>query len=376
MVPQSIKKDILQLCHDNFTGAHLGHKKTWIKLSNRFYWPNSYSEVKNYVESCEVCAKIKSPPPNRAELKPITDFSKPFDMVAVDILELSTTSSGNKYVVVFTDYLTKWVEAFPLRNMTSDSIAKVFINEIISRHSAPSKLLSDQGRNFLSDLIKSICNYFKINKVQTAPYNPKCDGLVERFNKTLCQMLSSYSNSNQTNWDLYLPLVLLAYRTSQQSSTQESPFALLYGREPRLGEMDNYNLGYEPSQFIQNLHEKWLDARCKIIKQAEINKTYYDKKYKSPPPIYKPNEEVRIKQPQTKTNLKKKLRNDLWSNPLKIEDVLSDQNLVVNYKGKSKVVNVNNVKKKEPTRKYSENIRSFPTKTRSGRTSIPRVNNN
>lgn len=109
VVPQAIKKDILQLCHDNFTGAHLGHKKTWIKFSNRFYWPNSYSEVKNYVESCEVCAKIKSPPPNRAELKPITDFSKPFDMVAVDILELSTTSSGNRYVVVFTDYLTKLV---------------------------------------------------------------------------------------------------------------------------------------------------------------------------------------------------------------------------------------------------------------------------
>lgn len=264
-----------------------------------------------------MCAKIKSPPPNRAELKPITEFSKPFDMVAVDILELSTTSSGNRYVVVFTDYLTKWVEAFPLRNMTSDSIAKVFINEIISRHSAPSKLLSDQGRNFLSDLIKSICNYFKINKVQTAPYNPKCDGLVERFNKTLCQMLSSYSNSNQTNWDLYLPLVLLAYRTSQQSSTLESPFALLYGREPRLGDMDDYNLGYEPSQFIQNLHEKWLDARCKIVKQAEINKKYYDQKYKSPPPSFKPNDGVRIKQPQTKTNLKKYLEMTCGVIPLK-----------------------------------------------------------
>ncbi|CAF0859482.1 unnamed protein product [Brachionus calyciflorus] len=373
VVPQILKKDILELCHDNFTGAHLGHKKTWIKLSNRFYWPNCYSEVKNYVESCEICAKIKNPPPNRAELNPITEFSKPFDMVAVDILELSTTSSGNKYVVVFTDYLTKWVEAFPLRNMTADAIAKIFINEIISRHSAPSKLLSDQGRNFLSELIKSICKYFKINKVQTAPYNPKCDGLVERFNKTLCQMLSSYSNSNQTNWDLYLPLVLFAYRTSQQSSTEETPFSLLYGREPRLGEMDNYNLGYEPSQFIQNIHEKWLEARSKIVEKAEINKKYYDKKYKLTQPIFKPNEEVRIKQPQTKINLKKKLRNDLWSDPVKIVDVLSNQNILIENKGKRKIVNINNVKKKEPDRKCFEKIRNLPTKTRSGRISIPRV---
>ncbi|CAF1053382.1 unnamed protein product [Brachionus calyciflorus] len=167
VVPKELKLDILKMCHDNFTGAHLGQRKTWIKLNNLFYWPNS--RYKNYVESCDVCSTIKDPPATRAGLKTITEFQKPFDMVAGDILELTRTNSGNKYVVVFTDYLTKLVEAFPLRDQTAESIAKIFINEIISRHSAPSKLLSDQGRNFLSNLIKSIFQYFKINKVQTSP---------------------------------------------------------------------------------------------------------------------------------------------------------------------------------------------------------------
>jgi hypothetical protein len=67
----------------------------------------------------------------------------------MDILELSTTNSGNKYVIVFTDYLTKWVEAFPLRDQTAESIARIFINEIVSRHSAPRELLSDRGTNFM-----------------------------------------------------------------------------------------------------------------------------------------------------------------------------------------------------------------------------------
>jgi len=125
----------------------------------------------------------------------------------MDILELSTTNSGNKYALVFTDYLTKWVEAFPLRDQTAESIAKIFINEIVSRHSAPRELLSDRGTNFMSKLISSVTNYFKINKIQTTPYNPKCDGLTERFNKTLCAMLAVYSDANQTNWYLYLPLV-------------------------------------------------------------------------------------------------------------------------------------------------------------------------
>jgi len=207
-------------------------------------------------------------------------------MIAVDILELSRSSSGNKYVVVFTDYLTKWVEAFAINDMKAETIAKIFINEIITRHSTPSKLLSDQGKNFLSNLVKSVCEYFKINKVQTTPYHPQCDGLVERFNKTLCKMLSAYANSNQTNWDLYLPLVLFAYRTAEQSSSGFSPFSLLYGREPRLGDLDNYNIGYEPSEFIKDLHTNWMLAKNRIDKQAEVNKKIYDSKYKQKPTTY------------------------------------------------------------------------------------------
>ena len=376
VVPTVLRKDVLELCHDNFTGAHLGQKKTWIKLSNRFYWPNSYKETKNYVESCKICAKIKEPQANRAQLKPITNFEKPFDMIAVDILELSRSSSGNKYVVVFTDYLTKWVEAFAINDMKAETIAKFFINEIITRHSTPSKLLSDQGKNFLSNLVKSVCEYFKINKVQTTPYHPQCDGLVERFNKTLCKMLSAYANSNQTNWDLYLPLVLFAYRTAEQSSSGFSPFNLLYGREPRLGDLDNYNIGYEPSEFIKDLHTNWMLAKNRIDKQAEINKKIYDSKYKQKPTTYNVGDEVRVKVPQTKIGLKKKLRNDLWSEPLKITKVISEQNIEVVDKNRKKVINVNNVKLKEAERICDlEKIRNQVTVTKSGRMSKPRFHN-
>ena len=179
VVPDILKEDILKLCHDNFTGAHLGEKKTWVKLNNRFYWPNSYSDTINYVKACTVCACMKDPPVNKAPLHPIKDFAVPFDKVRVDILELSKTNARNKYVVVFTDYLTKWVESFPLKNQTAESVARILINEIVTRHSAPKELLSDQGQNFMSRLIKEVCNYFNVDKINTAPYNPKCDGLTE-----------------------------------------------------------------------------------------------------------------------------------------------------------------------------------------------------
>jgi hypothetical protein len=184
-------------------------------------------------------------------------------------------------------------------------------------------------------------------------------------------MLAAYSNSNQTNWDLYLPLVLFAYRTSTQATTGESPFALLYGREPRLGDLDNFNIGYQPSKFVEELMYRWKEAKDKISRQAEISKEYYDKKYGKEPTKYKENDLVRIKQPQTKIGLKKKLRNDLYSEPVRISKVLSDQNVEVEVRNRKKVVNVDNIKKKEVNR--TEMIRTEPIITRYGRVSNPRM---
>lgn len=182
-------------------------------------------------------------------------------------------------------------------------------------------------------------------------------------------MLAAYSDSNQTNWDQYLPLVLFAYRTSEQATTKASPFSLLYGREPRLGNLDNFNLGYEPSEFVKDLHWRWAEAKRNIMKQAEINKQRYDRKYDSQPIEYRVGDQVRIKQHQTKVGLTKKLRNDLWSEPYPITRVMNEQNIEIDINGNRKIINVDNAKMKE---RGSEQIRRENTITRSGRVSRAR----
>jgi hypothetical protein len=266
-----------------------------------------------------------------------------------------------------------------MKDMKADTIARIFVNEIISRHGAPSRLLSDQGKNFLSNLVKGVCVFFKTEKIQTTAWNPKCDGLVERFNKTLSQMLAAYSDANQTSWDIYLNLVLFAYRTSKQDSTEKTPFELLYGRTARLGDLDNYNLGYETSEFVKDLHESWLEAKENIIKHAEVYRKNYDSKLKNTqdkPIVYQEGEFVRVKQPLTKVGLKRKLRSDHWSEPREVSKVLSKQNIeIILPNGNKKVINVNNAKKKEKPRAWNEFIKSTPTVTNSGRISIPRYQN-
>ena len=181
-------------------------------------------------------------------------------------------------------------------------------------------------------------------------------------------MLSSYSNANQTNWDLYLPLVLLAYRTSVQSTNKESPFALLFGREPRLpSDLDKYNY-YRACNFIESLHEGWAEAKRQVIKQAKKSKETYDSKLKTPS-TFKEGDLVRLNNPVTKVGLKKKLRNDIWSAIAKVKRVVSPQNLEIEINNKTKIVNINNLK-----RAYAQNeeIRKVPTVTRYGRISRPR----
>ena len=114
-----------------------------------------------------------------------------FDKIAIDILgPLRPTENGNQYVLVMSDYLTRWVEAFPLKCITSQAVAEVFVNLIKCRHGTPKTLLTDQGSNFKAQLFAKICKILKIKRQFTSAYHPATDGLVERFNKTFAQMMS------------------------------------------------------------------------------------------------------------------------------------------------------------------------------------------
>ena len=116
------------------------------------------------------------------------------------------------------------MRAFLVPNVEATVIARLLVHEIIARHGAPKVLLSDKGKNFLSKLIAEVCKIFKIHTVNTSNYHLESDGLVERFNSTLCQSLSMYVAKDQKDWDKYIPLILLAHRTSIYKAIGDSPF--------------------------------------------------------------------------------------------------------------------------------------------------------
>ena len=129
---------------------------------------------------------------------------------------------------MFLDYLTKWVEAYPVPDQQADTVARLLVENIVCRHGVPEELLSDHGANFLSDLILKMCSLVGVKKVNTSGYHPQTDGLVEKFNCTITNMTSKSIEGSVVEWNKQLPMLLFAYRSTVQDSTKESPFFLLW----------------------------------------------------------------------------------------------------------------------------------------------------
>ena len=157
------------------------------------------------------------------------------ERVHIDILgPFPESERGNKYVLVVVDQFTKWVEAYALPDQGAETTARALVFEFIVRYGAPLTIHTDQGRNFESELFRRICSLFEITKTRTTPYHPASNGQVERFNRTVLQMLRSYVRQDQRDWDVYLPLVTAAYRAAPHASTGFTPNHMMFGREVRM----------------------------------------------------------------------------------------------------------------------------------------------
>jgi len=324
VIPAALRYEILTWGHDDPTAAHLGTVKTYEKLRSRYYWRNMFSDIQHWCRSCCDCAMRKTPRNrHKAPLLPIP-VQDAFDRLACDIIgPFPATKSGNRYVLVFTEYLTKWVEAFPIPSIEAPRIARILVEEIFTRHGAPRTLLSDRGANFLSSLVTEVCRILNTKKLNTSAYHPACDGLTERFNNTLAEAISMYVNSEQTDWDLYIPSILFAYRVSPCVSTGDSPFYLLYGREPRLPPDVSLLPPIELSTSVEEHRRRIVTqietaqalARSNIARAQQVMKIQYDKKAADAPFVV--GQRVWVFTPKTKKGRSKKLLHH-WHGPFRV----------------------------------------------------------
>jgi len=204
-------------------------------------------------------------------------------MIAVDILSVPTSVNGNKCLLVVQDYFTKWADAIPLPNQKAVTITKALVN-LFATMGLPQILHSDQGQNFESAILKQTLDAFGVQKSRTTAYHPQGDGLVERFNRSLLQLLRTYIDK-ESDWEKHLPLALYAYRTAVHASTGVSPHVLMFGREPRSLLFDS-QCSFDAGSYQQYLKAKLAELQdlveSNLVRSAGHQKTHYDKQSTTP----------------------------------------------------------------------------------------------
>lgn len=346
VLPKEFHLLVLDSLHKDLFAGHMGIRKTYLLLKERFYWKSMLQDVKDYVSSCPDCQSRKTPKNIQdGEIIPIIS-SQPFELVGMDICgPLVETKWGNKYILVIIDHFTKWPEAYPLKETTSANIAEILVTKFIARHGCPRKILTDQGANFISDFMKSIYKLFRIKKIQTTAYHPQGNGITERFNSTLINIISKYCNIYQNDWDKYLPFALMAYRSSINSTTKEKPYFLLYGRDPVLPlDVDFTNTPKSENSEIENYKKqlKFNIEKAKTVAKENISESH--KKYfkfsnrNNPNPNYKVNDLMLLYDSATPQGMTGKLINR-WKGIFIIKEKLSP----VNYKIQSLINDQNKI---------------------------------
>ncbi|KAG1164301.1 hypothetical protein G6F36_013791 [Rhizopus arrhizus] len=224
-----------------------------------------------------------------------------------------------------------------MRFQTASEIALFLYEEIICRHGCPTIIVSDNGKPFVSDLIRQVCRNYSIIHKTTTPYNPQSNGLIERFNKTLGQILQRRSDDEKKDWDQYLPAALFAYRSMKQATTKQSPFYLTYGYEPKTP-FDMEHLIYERNSpkfeatlFHRTAHQlhslnRIREQAAKAIKTTQnaqkkaIEDKILDQRKELKPP-FKLGDIVLLYKDYLSTSWSGKLQ-DKWEGPYIIHQVL------------------------------------------------------
>ena len=214
-----------------------------------------YEDIRKYVRYCDTCQR-RGQKGGKGNLHPIK-VGEPFERIGIDFVgPLEKTKKGNRYILVVTDYLTKWPEAKAMKEATAKNVIEFIYQEIICRHGCPRVILSDRGTHFRNELVDGLCEKFEIKHKLSSPYHPQTNGLVERFNRTLCEGLAKVTEK-ENEWDKYIESVLFAYRTNKHNTTKRIPFFMVYGREATLplNDKDQNEEVSEKESLLKRIYE-------------------------------------------------------------------------------------------------------------------------
>ena len=347
IVPKEHKLEVLSFCHDHPMAGHLGQDKTYARLRRGFIWFQLLSDCRDFVRTCATCSRNKKPCQKARGPLGTYHAGAPLERVHLDILgPLPVSDAGNTCILVIIDQFTKWVECYAIPDQKAEAIANKFVEDFVAHWGCPQQLHTDQGRNVDGNLIRSVCDLLRVKKTRTTPYHPASNGQVERYNRTILQMVRCFLEGKARQWDRHLPVLAGALRTVPHKQTGYSPNMMMLGREVSQPEdvvfglpAVNNAMAESTSEYVQSLRRTLEGvhnlARERLRAKQELQKRTYDHKlshttYESGDLVYK-------RDTANKKGESPKLK-QVWKGPYLVEKVLSPVLLRIRGRKKAEVI--------------------------------------
>ena len=245
-------------------------------MCDRFFWPHMAAQAKEHIPKCHPCLAFKARQP-KAHLENIV-ATHPLELVHLNYLCLEPGKGLEENVLVVTDNFTRYAQAYVTSTQTAQMTAKTLWNKFIVHYGLPKKILTDQGRNFKSQLVADLCELMGTWKVQTSLYHPQSNGQCEPFNSTLINMLGTLPKEKKSEWKNHIEMLVDAYNCTQNSITGLSPYFIMFGRQPCLPV--DVLLGLAPctitepniSKFVQKIREctQWAQKKAEAFQAKEV----------------------------------------------------------------------------------------------------------
>jgi hypothetical protein len=232
-VHPDLVNNLLYEIHEGICGSHTGGRSLAHRaMSQGYWWPYMQSDAVRYVKACDKCQRFapKIHQPAR-ELNPLSS-PWPFAQWGIDIVGPLPRAPGNKkFLIVATDYFTKWVETEPLAHIRDTDAKRFLWKNVITRFGIPWAVISDNGTQFDGKVFKGFCSDLGIKNFFSTPGYPQSNGQAEVSNKVILDGIKKRLEEAKGKWVEELPSVLWTHRTTHRRSTGETPFALAYGVE-------------------------------------------------------------------------------------------------------------------------------------------------
>lgn len=273
-VPEKLRYEIFKLVHNL---SHPGAKQTVNLVSERFVWPFLKKDIKKFVQECIQCQLSKVNRHNKTIIKSIPNDVPKLSTVHIDIVGPLPSNRGYSYLLTCIDRFTRWPEVIPMIDIRAETVANAFISGWISRYGIPETIVTDRGSQFESSLFNNLLRQIGCTHKRTTAYNPRCNGLIERFHRT---MKNALRNGESHNWIDRLPLIMLSLRSSFKEELKASPSEIMYGCAIKLPIdllIKTNDNSIKPDTYVENL-KKVMQKLVPPVTRNPSNTSYIDPK--------------------------------------------------------------------------------------------------